>query len=103
MIMNRVADKHEGPESIDWSKARRVGTGIKTGRRYDLRSLRIAIGKTQSDVARTAKMAQGDVSKLEDRVDVKLSTLERYASALGGEVEFSVIIDGRRYRLDLDP
>jgi autotransporter translocation and assembly factor TamB len=100
--MNRVADKHEGPKNVDWNRARFIGTGIKTGRRYDLRSLRVALGKTQIDVARAAKMAQGDVSKLEDRVDVKLSTIERYASALGGEVEVAVVIDGRRYQLALD-
>jgi predicted transcriptional regulator len=83
--------------------SRVIGFNTKTVRRYDLRSLRLAIGKSQSDIARTAKMAQGDVSKLEDRADVKLSTLERYASALGGQIEVVVVVDGRRYRLDLEP
>jgi predicted transcriptional regulator len=78
-----------------------VGRGLKTGRRYDLRTLRVALGKTQSEVARVAEMSQGDVSRLEDRLDVKLSTLERYASALGGEVDVAVVIGGRRYRIDL--
>lgn len=71
------------------------------GRRYDLKALRVALGKTQRDVSRRAEMAQGDVSKLEARADVKLSTLARYAAALGGSVEVIAIVDGRRYLLDL--
>jgi predicted type IV restriction endonuclease len=46
-------------------------------------------------------MAQGDVSRLEGREDVKLSTLARYAVALGGSVEVAVVVNGRRYVLDL--
>jgi hypothetical protein len=46
-------------------------------------------------------MAQGDVSKLEARQDVKLSTLERYVEALGGKVEVAVVVGDRRYRVDL--
>ena len=92
-------DEHEGP--MDWSRARVVGRGTKTGRRYDLKTLRAALGKTQADVAKEARMAQGDVSRLEAREDVKLSTLARYAAALGGSVEVAVVVDGRRYKLDL--
>ncbi len=72
-------------------------------RRFTLRALRLAIGKTQVGVARTAAMAQGEVSRLEARRDTKLSTLARYVTALGGTVEAVAVIGGRRYRLDLDP
>jgi len=61
----------------------------------------MALGKTQIDVSRAARMAQGDVSLLESRRDVKLSTLARYAAAIGGATEVAVVIDGRRYLLDL--
>ena len=61
----------------------------------------MALGKTQIDVSRAAGMAQGDVSLLEARKDVKLSTLARYAAALGGAAEVVVVIDGRRYLLDV--
>jgi len=77
--------------------------GVKTGRRYALKTLRIALGKTQADVARSAHMSQGDVSKLEDRADVKLSTLARYAAALGGSVEVSISVNSRRYLLHAYP
>jgi hypothetical protein len=92
-------DEHGPP--IDWSRARVVGRGTKAGRRYDLKTLRAALGKTQAEIAQAARMAQGDVSRLEGREDVKVSTLARYASALGGSVEVAVVVDGRRYVLDL--
>jgi DNA-binding Xre family transcriptional regulator len=96
------AERYEGPESIDWTRARRVvGRGRKTGRRYTLATLRVALGKTQTEIAARAKMSQGDVSVLENREDVKLSTLARYAAALGGRIETAVVIGDRRYLLDL--
>jgi hypothetical protein len=66
-----------------------------------LRVLR-PVGKSQADIARTAEMDQGDVSRLESREDTKLSTLSRSADALGGELEVAVVIDGRRYKLDVE-
>lgn len=98
-----VADPEiNGPEDIDWSRVRPVGArGSKSGRLYNLKLLRVAFGKTQADVSRETGMAQGDVSKLEARQDVKLSTLERYVEALGGKVEVAVVVGDRRYRVDL--
>jgi transcriptional regulator with XRE-family HTH domain len=66
-----------------------------------LQTLRIALGKTQADVARAAEMDQGDVSRLEARDDKKLSTLARYAAALGGRLEVAVVVNGRRFLLDV--
>jgi hypothetical protein len=93
------AHQINGPDDIDWTKAKVVGRGLKTGRRFDLRSLRVALDKTQADVARAADMEQGDVSKLEARDDLKLSTLARYVAALGGKLEVVAVINGRRYTL----
>ncbi len=74
----------EGGKRIDWSRAHVVGPrGARVGRHYDLRTLRDALGRTQSDIADAADMGQGDVSKL------------------GGRVEVAVVIGGRRYLLDL--
>lgn len=83
------------------NRARVVGRGTKTGHRYDLKTLRAALGKTQAEIAQAARMSQGDISRLEGREDVKLSTLARYAAALGGGVEVAVVVGGRRYVLDL--
>src|SRR5271156_5926019 len=104
--MKTIADKGDpeinGPEDIDWSRVRPVGErGMKMGRRFNLKSLRTAFGKTQSDISHETGMAQGDVSKLEARQDVKLSTLERYVAALGGKVEVVVVVGDRRYRIDI--
>jgi hypothetical protein len=95
------ATEHE--RGIDWARARVMGRGTKTGRRFDLKTLSAALGKTQAGIAEAAHMAQGDVSRLEGREDVKLSTLARYAAALGGSVEVAVVVGGRRYLLDLNP
>lgn len=97
----RGTQSNERDAQIDWSRARVVGRGTKAGRRYDLKTLRAALGRTQAEVADAARMAQGDVSRLEGREDVKLSTLARYAVALGGSVEVAVVVNGRRYVLDL--
>lgn len=61
--------------------------------RPDLASLRRARGYSQADVARALKTAQADISKLEHRDDPRLSTLIRYAEALGGVLELHVRID----------
>ena len=53
----------------------------------DLRAAREASGKTQAEVADATKMSQGEVSRLERRDDLLLSTLRRYVHALGGELE----------------
>jgi hypothetical protein len=90
----------EIPE-IDVAKAKVLGRGLSSHRRLGLRSLRAALGKTQVDVARAAEMDQGDVSKLESRNDMHVSTLSRYARALGGQLEVAVVIGGRRYVLDV--
>jgi len=67
---------------------------------YTLASLRVALGLTQTDLAHHAEMNQGDVSALERRDDFKLSTMKRYAKALGGKLEVAVVIRGRRYLIN---
>lgn len=71
-------------------------------RRFSLRMLREALGMTQAEVAAKAGMTQSDLSKLEARDDVKLSTLNRYLEALGSSVEVSAVFkNGRRFMLDI--
>lgn len=61
--------------------------------RPDLASVRRARGCSQTDIARALKTAQADVSKLEHRADPRLSTLIKYAEALGGVLELHVRFD----------
>ena len=97
----------ERQDRIDWIRARIVARGTKTGRRYDLKMVRCALGHTQAEIAEAACMTQRDVSQLEEaREDISLSMLARYVAALGGSVEVAVVevavvVEGRRYVLDL--
>jgi len=89
-------------KKISPKEARIVGRGLRKDRRLPLRALREAIGKTQLELAAEADMSQGDVSRLEQRADLKLSTLRRYVKALGGEVEFvAVFPNGRRINVEM--
>src|SRR5262249_6321104 len=51
-----------------------------------LRRLRAAAKKTQQDVAAATGMAQHNVSRLEKRADMLLSTLQTYVGGLGGRL-----------------
>jgi predicted transcriptional regulator len=65
----------------------------------DLRALREAVGLTQEELAQRVAITQSQLSKLERREDHRLSTLRRYVTALGGELEIVAIVDGKRIRL----
>ena len=63
----------------------------KHGIRMSLSEVREAFGKTQQEVAKTIGICQGDVSKLENRGNVRVSSLKRYAAALGGNLEVVIV------------
>ena len=52
-----------------------------------LRDLRRALQLTQADVAETLGKGQDEVSRIEQRGDLLLSTLHGYVRSLGGELE----------------
>jgi Helix-turn-helix domain len=99
-IKEAFSKQTEDAPGLDLTKVGVVGRGLGTYRRFDLRTLRLALGKTQAEVSSAAGMDQGDVSRLERRKDARLSTLRRYAHALGGQLEVAVVVNGRRYLLD---
>jgi transcriptional regulator with XRE-family HTH domain len=65
----------------------------------DLRELREAAGKTQEESADVLEKAQSEISRIEGRSDYRLSTLQRYVAALGGELEVVASFGNRRVRL----
>jgi DNA-binding XRE family transcriptional regulator len=65
----------------------------------DLRALREAAGLTQEELAQRVAVTQSQLSKLERREDYRLSTLRRYVTALGGQLEIVAVVDGKRIRL----
>lgn len=52
-----------------------------------LHELRRAMKLSQDEIAATLHMSQPGVSKLEQRVDLFVSTLRNYIRAMGGELE----------------
>jgi predicted XRE-type DNA-binding protein len=64
-----------------------------------MRELRKLAGMSQVEVAEAMGVAQAEVSRLEARADTKLSTIERYVKALGGEVEIVARFGDRSMRL----
>lgn len=60
-----------------------------------LQELRQVMGMTQEQLADVLEMNQGNLSKLEKRTDVHLSTLRRYVEALGGKLHIMAALPGK--------
>ena len=67
--------------------------------RYRLGELRQLLEVTQVQLAEMSGMTQPQISKLEANNDALLSTLQRYARAMGGRLEVNVVVDERKYEL----
>jgi predicted transcriptional regulator len=65
----------------------------------DLRALRDKLGVTQEELANRIKVSQSQLSRLERRKDSRLSTIRRYVEAMGGELEITAVIRGKRVPL----
>jgi hypothetical protein len=68
--------------------------GEQTAGALSLASLRQRCGRSQAEVAHALGISQSDVSKLERRADIRVSTLRRYVAALGGELRLSAAFPG---------
>ena len=66
-----------------------------------LRDLRRRAGLTQTHLADRMGMSQSDLSKLERRRDVRISTLRSYLQALGGRLVLLAVLRGRVARIAL--
>jgi len=64
-----------------------------------LEELRKARRMTQARLAETLGVKQGEVSKIEHRTDVYLSTLAGYIEALGGKLEIRAVFPDREMRI----
>lgn len=60
-----------------------------------LRDLRRAMGQTQVAMAAKLRMKQENVSRVEQRTDMLLSTLAGYVDALGGRLRLVAEFEGR--------
>lgn len=68
-----------------------------------LRELRKENGLSQADIAEILERQQGEISKIERRKDVLVSTLADYARAIDGELQIIFRLrDGRIRRIQLE-
>ena len=81
----------------------RVTRARKGSERVSVRTVREALGKTQGEIAEAIETDQGEVSRIERRADVMLSTLRRYATALGATCEVAFVFPNGRRVLIGDP
>ena len=64
-----------------------------------LRQIREAQERSQEELAKTLKINQAGVSKLERRTDMYLSTLRKYIEAMGGKLEVIARFPDRAVRI----
>ena len=86
-----------GPERVAASRAR----AKKIIEEMPLQQLRNARQMTQTRLAELLEMDQGNVSKLEQRTDMYLSTLRSYIEAMGGVLEIRAHFPEGDVRIDL--
>lgn len=60
-----------------------------------LQALRKALTMTQEEMAARLQVNQKNISRLEKRSDMKISTLQGYIEALGGKLNLTVDFPGR--------
>jgi hypothetical protein len=83
---------------IDRRRARAEGAE-RPIRVAGLSALRRELGLTQVELAGRARMSQSDLSKLERRRDVRVSTLRAYAEALGGRLQILFELGGKKMEI----
>ena len=85
------------------ANAKIIRRGPKPGRvlKLPLKGMRAAVGKSQAEVGEALGSDQAEMSKLERRRDMMLSTLQRYAAALGAECEVTFVFPKTGHRIVL--
>ena len=64
-----------------------------------LDEIRKARQMTQAKLAETLGVNQGEISKIEHRTDIYISTLAGYVEALGGKLEIRAVFPDREMRI----
>lgn len=84
------------------SSERRVRIDAKKAelrQEMDLAELRKALELTQATLAEALGVGQAEVSKIEKRTDLLLSTLRKFVEAMGGELEIRASFPGHTVSL----
>jgi DNA-binding XRE family transcriptional regulator len=83
------------------SRARVAARVKKELEEMPLHQLRNAREMTQTRMAELLDMDQGNISKLEKRTDMYLSTLRSYVEAMGGTLEVRAVFPDGEVKIDL--
>ncbi len=78
----------------DFSSERRAGIAAKKEllrEEMNLAEMRQALALTQSTLAETLGVGQAEISKIENRADLFVSTLRKYVTAMGGDLEIRAV------------
>jgi transcriptional regulator with XRE-family HTH domain len=95
-------DRKFGELTKDLSPERRARIEAKKvvlREEMDLAELRQALALTQSTLAEALGVKQGEISKIENRTDVFVSTLRRFIQAMGGDLEIRAVFHDRSVRI----
>ena len=84
------------PEEAQREVAKRIRQSLAS---MPLDELRRARQMTQTKLAETLGVNQSEVSKIEHRTDVYISTLAEYVEALGGRLEIRAVFRDREMRI----
>jgi DNA-binding XRE family transcriptional regulator len=87
-------------ESMPAERQHRIAKRVKESlASMPLEEIRKARQMTQAKLAETLGVNQGEVSKIEHRTDIYISTLADYVEALGGKLEIRAIFPDREMRI----
>lgn len=91
------ADARAAYDELSAQVAERIGN-----RKARLGDVRRAVGLTQAQLAADLGMSQGDLSKLERRENLHLSTLSRFIQATGGQLRIVAVFGDTQVDLAID-
>ncbi len=81
-------------------RQQRIGNRVRESlAAMPLDEIRKARQMTQVKLAETLGVNQGEISKIEHRTDIYLSTLAGYVEALGGKLEIRAVFPDREMRI----
>jgi DNA-binding transcriptional regulator YiaG len=67
----------------------------------ELRDIRAALKLTQRELARTMKVAQPTLAKIEKQPDMQIATLRKVVRAMGGDIDLIARFPGAAVRVKL--
>jgi DNA-binding XRE family transcriptional regulator len=87
-------------ESMPAKRQQRIAKRVRESlTSMPLEEIRKARQMTQAKLAETLGVNQGEISKIEHRTDIYISTLAGYVEALGGKLEIRAIFPDREMRI----